>query len=53
MTSRFFSPERISIGQVIELSAIAAHHASRVLRLQQGDELILFNGNGGEYSGDY
>ena len=46
---RFFSPERISIGQVIELSVVAAHHASRVLRLQQGDELILFNGNGGEY----
>ena len=46
---RFFSPERISVGQVIELSAVAAHHASRVLRLRQSDELILFNGNGGEY----
>lgn len=46
---RFFSPERISAGQVIELPAVAAHHASRVLRLRQSDELILFNGNGGEY----
>jgi 16S rRNA (uracil1498-N3)-methyltransferase len=46
---RFFSPERISVGQVIELSAVAAHHASRVLRLRQSDELILFDGNGGEY----
>jgi 16S rRNA (uracil1498-N3)-methyltransferase len=46
---RFFYPQRISVGQVIELPAVAAHHASRVLRLEQGDELILFDGSGGEY----
>ncbi len=46
---RFFSLEKISVGQVISLSAVAAHHASRVLRLQQRDELILFDGTGGEY----
>jgi 16S rRNA (uracil1498-N3)-methyltransferase len=33
----------------MELPAVAAHHASRVLRLEQGDELILFDGSGGEY----
>jgi 16S rRNA (uracil1498-N3)-methyltransferase len=46
---RFFSPQRISVGQVVELSSVAAHHASRVLRLGQGDEIILFDGSGGEY----
>jgi 16S rRNA (uracil1498-N3)-methyltransferase len=46
---RFFSPQRISVDEVIELPAVAAHHASRVLRLEQGDELILFDGSGGEY----
>lgn len=28
----------------------AAHHASRVLRLRLGDALVLFDGQGGEYS---
>ena len=46
---RFYCPEEISPGQVIELPAAIAHHAARVLRLEQGDELILFNGGGGEY----
>lgn len=31
------------------LSAGVAHHALRVLRLEEGDKLILFDGNGGEF----
>lgn len=33
-----------------ELEQQSAHHLSRVLRLKQDDPLILFNGEGGEYS---
>ena len=29
----------------------AAHHASRVLRLREGEPVVLFNGAGGEYAG--
>src|SRR6185437_3470017 len=46
---RFYSPEKITTGRTIELPDSVVHHALRVLRLGQGDELILFNGNGGEF----
>src|SRR5687768_777562 len=49
MLPRFYSPDEISVGQVIELSAGTAHHASRVLRLEEGAEVVLFNGRGGEF----
>lgn len=51
MTSpRFYCPGEITVGRIIELPASAAHHAARVLRLEQGDQITLFNGNGGEFS---
>ena len=46
---RFYCPGKLAAGQVIELPVNVAHHASRVLRLKQGDSIILFNGNGGEF----
>ncbi|SCY77161.1 16S rRNA (uracil1498-N3)-methyltransferase [Nitrosospira sp. Nl5] len=46
---RFYCPEKMTVGQVIELPANVAHHALRALRLEQDDELILFNGDGGEF----
>jgi 16S rRNA (uracil1498-N3)-methyltransferase len=46
---RFYCPIEISTGQTIELPASTAHHAARVLRLERGAELILFNGRGGEF----
>ncbi|MBA2659625.1 MAG: 16S rRNA (uracil(1498)-N(3))-methyltransferase [Nitrosospira sp.] len=46
---RFYCPGKFTAGQAIELPANVAHHASRVLRLKQGDSIILFNGNGGEF----
>jgi 16S rRNA (uracil1498-N3)-methyltransferase len=48
---RFYCPGPISIDEIVELPGSAAHHASRVLRLQPGAQLILFNGNGGEFQG--
>ncbi|MCX7185304.1 MAG: 16S rRNA (uracil(1498)-N(3))-methyltransferase [Nitrosospira sp.] len=47
---RFYCPGEITAGRSIELPASAAHHAARVLRLEQGDQITLFNGNGGEFS---
>ncbi len=34
----------------IELPEATAHHAARVLRLQDGDSVVLFDGRGGEYA---
>jgi len=47
---RFYCPGEIATGQIIELPANAAHHAARVLRLEQGDAVTLFNGEGGEFA---
>lgn len=33
----------------LSLPAAAAHHAARVLRLRDGDAVVLFDGRGGEY----
>lgn len=46
---RFYCPEPIIAGQIIKLPAGVAHHALGVLRLEQGDKLILFDGSGGEF----
>lgn len=47
--SRFYSPDFLSPGAELPLSASVARHAVRVLRLQCGDALTLFDGSGGEY----
>lgn len=36
-------------GALVSLPEAATHHASRVLRLRAGDEVAVFNGEGGEY----
>lgn len=46
---RFYCPGEIAAGRTIELPASAAHHAARVLRLEPGDGVVLFNGEGGEF----
>src|SRR6202522_4257950 len=38
-------------GAVVELPSDTASHLAKVLRARAGDELILFNGDGREYSG--
>lgn len=48
MISRFFFPERLPAGGEVVLPEALAHHAARVLRLQDGDAVILFDGSGGE-----
>lgn len=46
---RIYTPQTLTPNSAIALDAEAAHHVGRVLRMQSGDELILFNGSGGEY----
>lgn len=46
---RFFCPPPLASGEGIALPPGVAHHAVRVLRLKEGDAVILFDGEGGEY----
>jgi 16S rRNA (uracil1498-N3)-methyltransferase len=47
---RLYLEAALTPGEEIDLPAEAARHV-QVLRLQPGDELTLFNGRGGEWSG--
>lgn len=49
MLPRFFVPQALSPGATVELPPAAAHHAIRVLRLGDGEPVVLFNGGGGEW----
>lgn len=46
---RIHSPQPLAAQATFELAAEASHHLARVLRMQAGDALVLFNGDGGEY----
>jgi 16S rRNA (uracil1498-N3)-methyltransferase len=48
-TPRFFVDAALSVGESLALPADVAHHALRVLRLREGEAIVLFNGRGGEY----
>jgi 16S rRNA (uracil1498-N3)-methyltransferase len=47
--TRLFIDGELTPGAALALPGGAAQHIARVLRLQPGDELRLFNGDGGEY----
>lgn len=49
MLPRFHVPEGLAPGATVDLPDEAAHHAARVLRLGDGDPVILFDGRGGEW----
>lgn len=49
--SRIFQPITLTPHSVVSLDEKASHHVARVLRARVGDELTLFNGQGGEYEG--
>ncbi len=48
---RFLVRESLSEGAELSLPQDAAHHASRVLRMREGDAIVLFSGAGGEHTG--
>lgn len=48
---RFHCPGLASGAGRVDLPPDAAHHAAKVLRLQKGAEVVVFDGRGGEYPG--
>ncbi len=46
---RFHLPCALQAGVRVELAPGMAHHARNVLRLHEGDPIVLFNGQGGEF----
>lgn len=49
---RFFCPANLAQGAIVNLPDGSAHHAARVLRMQAGDEVTLFNGDGYNFGGE-
>lgn len=49
-THRLFAPFEASVDDAITLEGNAAHYLSRVLRLSEGAEVVLFNGDGHDYA---
>ncbi|WP_169293779.1 16S rRNA (uracil(1498)-N(3))-methyltransferase [Advenella sp. EE-W14] len=48
-TPRFYCPIPLPLNETIALPDNVAHHASRALRLREGDEIVLFDGKQGQY----
>ncbi len=48
--ARFFIDAPLALESQIELPSRVAHHATRVLRVRDGDPVVLFNGAGGEFA---
>lgn len=46
---RIYTEQPLAPNSEFELEPAPAHHVAKVLRMQAGRELILFNGQGGEY----
>lgn len=46
---RFYYPDQLALNQSFKLPANLTHYAMRVLRLNNGDEIILFDNFGGQY----
>ena len=47
---RFYTADNLKTGATVKLSENAATHATRVLRLDISDEIVLFNGDGNDYT---
>ena len=48
MAPRFYIDTELSANKALVLPEKAAHHASRVLRMREGDSALLFDGKGNE-----
>lgn len=48
--SRIYHPDTLIVESEVELSADASNHLGRVLRIQTGQAVTLFNGDGFDYS---
>lgn len=47
---RIYEPAPLSAGQILSLGEDGANHVGRVLRMQPGQELVLFNGGDHDYA---
>jgi 16S rRNA (uracil1498-N3)-methyltransferase len=45
---RFYCPQPLALGSTVDLPEAVAHHL-HVVRMQPGDEVVLFNGEGGQF----
>jgi 16S rRNA (uracil1498-N3)-methyltransferase len=50
LAPRLYVDAPLAAGNLLALPEAAAHHAVRALRLQIGEDVVLFNGRGGEYA---
>lgn len=48
-TPRFHTTQPLPAGQTLELESGPSHHLARVLRIQTGAAVVLFNGDGFDY----
>lgn len=48
-TPRFYCPAKLATGAIISLPENDATHAAKALRMQSGDKLVVFNGDGNDY----
>lgn len=48
---RFYFPDTLQAHQRVEMPNALAHYALRVLRLKNEAQIVVFDGRGGEYSG--
>ncbi len=48
--NRFYCPDKLALGAIVTLPESAAIHAVRALRLSAGDQAVLFNGDGFDYT---
>ena len=46
---RVYHPEHLQVGRDVTLDRAASHHLARVLRLDVGSAVVVFDGTGGEY----
>ncbi len=51
-TTRIHTAQRLGSNTVVTLEPAPSHHLTRVLRLAVGDNVTLFDGQGGEYPGE-
>ena len=49
--NRFYHSKPININETIIIDDFAAHHMLKVMRLKTNDQLILFNGDGSDFTG--
>ena len=50
--SRIFTQQVLAAGATVNLEQRAAHYLSQVLRLRNGDKIVLFDGSGGDFQAE-